>query len=114
MSGESNMSRTFSSLEVYNYRIWFIGALVANIGTWMQRIAQDCLVLTELTEDSAFAVRIVTDLQFVPSVLLTPVAGVLTDRFVRRKILSATQTALGLLATGVGVLVLTGMAELWH
>ena len=50
------MSRTFSSLSFYNYRMWFIGALIANIGTWMQRIAQDWLVLTELTDNSGFAV----------------------------------------------------------
>lgn len=108
------MSRTFSSLSIYNYRMWFIGALIANIGTWMQRIAQDWLVLTELTDNSGFAVGIVTALQFIPTIFLTPVAGVLTDRFNRRKILIATQTALGLLAAGLGSLVLAGVAELWH
>ena len=44
--------RTFHSLQGYNYRIWAGGALVSNIGTWMQRIAQDWLVLTVLTHDS--------------------------------------------------------------
>lgn len=108
------MSRTFSSLGFYNYRVWFVGALIANIGTWMQRIAQDWLVLTELTENSGFAVGIVTALQFLPTIFLTPLAGVLTDRFNRRKILIVTQSFLGLLAAGLAALVLTGVAELWH
>src|SRR5690625_3028774 len=108
------MSRTFSSLGIFNYRLWFVGALIANIGTWMQRIAQDWLVLTELTDNSGFAVGIVTALQFLPGVFLTPVAGVLTDRFNRRRILIATQTGLGILAATLGAMVLAGVAELWH
>src|SRR5699024_6398620 len=112
--GGEQLSRTFSSLGIYNYRMWFVGALIANIGTWMQRIAQDWLVLTELTDNSGFAVGIVTALQFTPTVFLTPVAGVLTDRFNRRKILLTTQTALGVLAAGLGAMVLTGVAQLWH
>jgi len=108
------MSRTFSSLGIFNYRLWFVGALIANIGTWMQRIAQDWLVLTELTDNSGFAVGIVTALQFLPTVFLTPVAGVLTDRFNRRRILIVTQSALGVLAAALGTMVLLGVAELWH
>lgn len=108
------MSTTFASLSIRNYRIWFFGALVANVGTWMQRIAQDWLVLTELTDNSGFAVGIVTALQFVPSVFLTPLAGVLADRFDPRKLLIVTQAALGALAAILGVLVLGGHAELWH
>src|SRR5690625_3392057 len=94
--------------------MWFIGALIANIGTWMQRIAQDWLVLTELTDNSGFAVGIVTALQFIPTIFLTPVAGVLTDRLNRRRILIFTQTALGVLAAALGAMVLAGVAELWH
>src|SRR5690625_737263 len=108
------MSRTLSSLGIFNYRLWFVGALIANIGTWMQRIAQDWLVLTELTDNSGFAVGIVTALQFLPTVFLTPVAGVLTDRFNRRRILIVTQSALGVLAAALGTMVLLGVAELWH
>src|SRR5690625_1019378 len=62
--GGEYVSRTFSSLQFFNYRMWFIGALIANVGTWMQRIAQDWLVLTELTDNSGFAVGIVTALHF--------------------------------------------------
>lgn len=104
----------FASLRFFNYRLWFAGALVANIGTWMQRVAQDWLVLTVLTNDSGVAVGIVTGLQFLPTVLLSPFAGLLADRFNRRKMLIITQGFLGLLAAGLGVLVLTGSAQLWH
>lgn len=108
------MSTTFASLSIRNYRIWFFGALVANVGTWMQRIAQDWLVLTELTDNSGVAVGIVTALQFVPSVVLTPLAGVLADRVDTRKLLIVTQTVLGVLAALLGALVLGGHAQLWH
>src|SRR5690625_5062045 len=108
------MSRTLSSLGIFNYRLSVVGALIANIGTWMQRIAQDWLVSTELTDNSGFAVGIVTALQFLPTVFLTPVAGVLTDRFNRRRILIVTQSALGVLAASLGAMVLTGVAQIWH
>ncbi|WP_156251677.1 MFS transporter [Pseudactinotalea terrae] len=108
------MSTTFASLNIRNYRIWFFGALVANVGTWMQRIAQDWLVLTELTDHDGFAVGVVTGLQFAPAVVLTPIAGILADRFDPRKILIVTQALLGVLAAVLGALVLSGHAELWH
>ncbi len=108
------MSTIFASLSIRNYRIWFFGALVANVGTWMQRVAQDWLVLTELTDHSGFAVGIVTALQFAPAVVLTPLAGVLADKVHPRKLLILTQALLGLLAAILGALVLSGRAELWH
>ena len=108
------MRSTFASLKFFNYRLWFAGALVANVGTWMQRIAQDWLVLTVLSDDSGLAIGIVTGLQFVPMLLLSPYAGLLADRLPRRKLLIATQSALGVLAAALGVLVLSGHAELWH
>ena len=57
-------SRTFASFAVANYRLFFLGALVSNLGTWVQRIGQDWLVLTELTDHSSTALGIVTALQF--------------------------------------------------
>lgn len=108
------MSPTFASLRYVNYRLWFAGALVANIGTWMQRVAQDWLVLTVLTDDSGVAVGITTALQFAPILVLSAWAGLLADRLDRRKLLIATQVAQGVLAAGLGVLVLSGAAELWH
>lgn len=104
---------TFSSLRLPNYRLWFAGALVSNVGTWMQRIAQDWFVLTVLSEDSGLAVGIVTALQFLPILLLSPYAGLVADRVPRRALLFATQAAQGVLALGLGVLALTGLAELW-
>lgn len=108
------MSPTFASLRYVNYRLWFAGALVANIGTWMQRVAQDWLVLTVLTDDSGVAVGITTALQFGPVLFLSAWAGVLADRLDRRKLLMATQVAQGVLAAGLGLLVLSGHAQLWH
>ena len=108
------MSPTFRSLRIPNYRLWAAGALVSNTGTWMQRVAQDWLVLTVLTHDSGVAVGITTGLQFAPTLLLAPVAGAVADRLSRRKVLLATQLASGLLALVLGVLVLTGAATLWH
>jgi hypothetical protein len=61
---------TFRTLENPNYRIWAAGALVSNIGSWMQRTAQDWIVLTELTDHNATAVGIVMGLQFGPLILL--------------------------------------------
>jgi MFS family permease len=80
----------------------------------MQRVAQDWLVLTVLTDNSGTAVGITTGLQFAPALLLAPAAGALADRVDRRKLLVATQTASGLLALVLGVLVLTGVAQLWQ
>ncbi|AEG45289.1 MFS transporter [Isoptericola variabilis] len=108
------MSATFSSLRYRNYRIWFAAALVANIGTWMQRIAQDWIVLTELTDNSGVAVGVTTALQFLPFLVLSPWAGLLADRLPRRRLLMATQGGMGVLALGLGALVLSGHAELWH
>jgi MFS family permease len=108
------VSPTFSSLQYRNYRLWFAGALVANVGTWMQRVAQDWLVLTQLTHGSGVAVGITTALQFAPVLFLSAWAGLLADRFDRRKLLMLTQAGQGVLALGLGVLVLGGHAQLWQ
>jgi MFS family permease len=108
------MNSTFASLKIHNYRLWFAGALIANVGTWMQRVAQDWLVLTDLSDDSGLAVGITTALQFAPTLLLSAWAGLLADRVNRRKLLIASQVAQGLLALGLGLLVLSGHAQLWQ
>ena len=108
------MSPTFSSLQVRNYRLWASGALVSNIGTWMGRVGQDWLVLTQLTNHSSSALGIVTGLQFLPFLILAPVTGMIADRFSKRHILLATQTFLGLSALALAALTLTGHVELWH
>ncbi|WP_084106469.1 MFS transporter [Demequina sp. NBRC 110056] len=108
------MSRTFASLSFFNYRLWFAGALVSNVGTWMQRIAQDWVVLTDLTDDSGTAVGVVTALQFLPFLLLGPVAGLAADRFRPRRLLMVTQGASAVLGIALGALMLLGHIELWH
>jgi len=107
------VSPTFTSLDIRNYRIYAAGAFVSNIGTWMGRVAQDWLVLTELTDHSSAALGIVTGLQFLPFLLLAPWAGMIADRFPKRRILLVTQVALALSSLVLGVLVVTGTAQLW-
>lgn len=108
------MSQMFRALESPNYRIWTGGAIVSNIGTWMQRVAQDWLVLTVLTDHSGAAVGLTTGLQFLPMLLLGPYGGVLADRYRKRVILVWTQLAMGATALALGLLVVTGTAQLWH
>jgi MFS family permease len=105
---------TFRSLASFNYRLWAGGALVSNVGTWMQRTAQDWLVLTQLTQNDATAVGIVMSLQFGPQFLLLPLTGYAADRLDRRRVLVFTQSAMGLLALGLGALTLAGAVQLWH
>ncbi|PRY66933.1 putative MFS family arabinose efflux permease [Glaciihabitans tibetensis] len=104
----------FRSLGVVNYRLWFAGALVSNVGTWMQRTAQDWVVLTELTDHDAVAVGITMALQFGPQLLLLPISGLIADRVDRRRLLMITQSAMGLLALGLGLIMVLGVAELWQ
>lgn len=102
----------FSALSNRNYRYFFIGQVVSNSGTWVQRIAQDWLVLS--ITGSAFAVGVTTAMQFLPMLLFGLFGGVLADRFPKRKLLIATQGAMGLLAAGLAVLTLTGNIQVWH
>jgi MFS family permease len=108
------MNGMFHSLRSYNYRVWAGGALVSNVGTWMQRIGQDWLVLTVLTHHSATAVGTVMALQFGPPLLLLPLTGLAADHLDRRKLMLFTQAAAGLLALGLGVVTLTGVVQLWQ
>ncbi|MDQ0924680.1 MFS family permease [Pseudarthrobacter sp. W1I19] len=108
------MSAMFRALDNRNYRIWAGGAIVSNIGTWMQRVAQDWLVLTVLTNHSGAALGITTGLQFLPMLLLGPYGGVLADRYRKRVILLWTQVAMGVTGLVLGLLVVTGTAQLWH
>ncbi|WP_431279088.1 MFS transporter [Leifsonia poae] len=104
----------FRSLSGVNYRIWAGGAIVSNVGTWMQRTAQDWIVLTQLTHNNAAAVGFVMALQFAPALLLLPVTGWAADRLDRRKLLMFTQGAMGALGLGLGILTVTGVVQLWH
>jgi MFS family permease len=108
------MKGAFRSLNGFNYRLWAGGAIVSNVGTWMQRTAQDWLVLTQLTHNNATAVGMVMALQFGPHVLLLPLTGFAADHLDRRKLLIATQAAMGALALGLGILTVFGLVQLWH
>ncbi|MFE1309064.1 MFS transporter [Streptomyces sp. NPDC058755] len=102
----------FSSLRIRNYRLFFIGQVVSNTGTWMQRIAQDWLVLS-LTGSSA-AVGITTALQFLPMLLFGLYGGVLVDRLPKRPTLLVTQTAMAVTGLALAALTLTGHVQVWH
>ena len=104
----------FSSMGIRNYRLFWTGGFVSNIGTWMARVAQDWLVLTVLTQNSAIALGIVTGLQFLPTAVLAPWAGSYADRFPKRRVLMATQAGLALTGTALAVLVLGGWVTLWQ
>ncbi|GAB2466653.1 MFS transporter [Xylanimonas ulmi] len=107
-------SATFASLRFPNYRLWFAAALVANVGAWAQRVGQDWIVLTHLTDHSGTAVGVSVAMQFLPVLALSPYAGVLADRLPRRRLLMATQSLMGLNSVVLAVLVLTGAVRLWH
>ena len=102
----------FSSLKIRNYRLFFLGQVVSNTGTWMQRIAQDWLVLS-LTGSSA-AVGITTALQFLPMLLFGLYGGVLVDRLPKRPTLLATQAAMGVTGLALAALTLSGHVQVWH
>jgi MFS family permease len=108
------MRRTFRSLASHNFRLWFFTGLVSNVGAWMQATAQSWVVLTELTDGDAVAVGITMALQLAPQILLVPITGLIADRFDRRTLLIASQIALTVLTLGIGVLLASGRAELWH
>jgi MFS family permease len=105
---------TFRSLRNPSYRTWAAGALVSNIGTWVQRTAQDWLVLTQLTRHNATSLGVVMALQFGPHIVLLPFTGSAADRFDRRRILVATQSVMFVLALTLGLLTLFGAVALWH
>ena len=109
----AGIAATFSSLRVRNYRLFAAGQVVSNTGTWMQRIAQDWLVLG-LSHNSGTALGITTGLQFLPMLLFGLYGGVLADRYPKRRLLIGAQVAMGVFALVLGVLDLSGAVQLWH
>ncbi|SFQ31747.1 Predicted arabinose efflux permease, MFS family [Actinomadura madurae] len=103
----------FRSLRNHNFRLYAAGQVVSNTGTWMQRVAQDWLVL-ELAHGSGTALGITTGLQFLPMLLFGLWGGVIADRYPKRRVLMMTQVSMGVLALILGVLVVTGAAQVWH
>ena len=107
------MSPTFRALRNHNYRLYVAGTLVSNTGTWMQRVAQDWLVL-QLTHGSGTALGITTGLQFLPVLLLSPYAGVIADRFPKRRLLQLTQALMAGASLVLGLITVLGVVETWH
>ncbi len=107
------MSPTFRSLRNPNYRRYAAGGVVSNTGTWMQRVAQDWLVL-QLTANSGVAIGITTGLQFLPFLLLSPMAGLIADRLPKRRLLQLTNLGMAVPALVLGLLAVTGTAQIWH
>ncbi|MEP6696766.1 MAG: MFS transporter [Pseudonocardiales bacterium] len=107
------MSPTFRSLHVRNYRLFAAGQIVSNTGTWMQRVAQDWLVL-QLTHNNATALGITTGLQFLPMLLFGLWGGLIADRYPKRRLLFITQSTMGLQAILLGFLAITHTATVWH
>ncbi|MGO1850453.1 MFS transporter [Microbacterium sp.] len=106
------MSRMFRSLNAFNYRVWFAGAVVSNIGNWMQSTALSWVVLTALSDNDAGAMGIALGLRFAPSLLFVALTGWVVDRFDRRRLLMLTQSLLGAMSIAIGVLLLTDVMTL--
>jgi MFS family permease len=104
-------ARTFRSLRVRNYRLWFAGQTISLSGTWMQATAQAWLVWS-LTHN-AFYLGFTAALQFLPVLLLGAYGGVVADRFDKRRVLVATQTLFMVQALLIWLTVATGVVQLW-
>ena len=103
----------FSALTHDNYRRYAAGGVVSNVGTWMQRVAQDWLVLV-LSGNDGTALGITTGLQFLPILLLSPYAGSIADRFPKRRLLQLAQVMMATPAVVLGLLAVTGVVQQWH
>jgi MFS family permease len=110
------LSPTFRALRIRNYRLYAAGSVVSNTGTWMQRVAQDWLVL-QLHHGSAAeastALGLTTGLQFLPILLFSPYAGLVADRMPKRRLLQLTQAAMGVASIVLAVLALSGTVTTW-
>lgn len=101
-----------STLHNRNFRLFITGQLVSNIGVWVQRIAQDWLVLT--LSGSATVVGITTALQFLPTLLFGLLGGLIADRYDKRRVLLLTQASMAGLAGALAVLTLFHHVQVWH
>src|ERR1700742_3480077 len=108
----ASWGKTFSSLKVPNYRLYFAGQSISLVGTWMQMTAQSWLVLT-LTHSST-DLGLAVALQAVPVLLLGPYGGVVADRVDKRRLMIALQMAMGLQALALGLLVVFGSVRFWE
>ena len=105
------LRRTFRSLRIYNYRLFFFSQVVSMSGTWMQSVAQSWLVL-QLT-GSGIDLGITVGLQFGPVLVVGAWAGALADRVDKRKLLIVTQSVAAGLALILGVLTAADVVTVW-
>jgi predicted MFS family arabinose efflux permease len=104
--------RGLRALDHPPFRAFFLAQIVALVGTWMQTVSQAWLVL-QLT-NSAFKLGLLGTFQFAPILLLSPLAGVVADRWPQRRLLMATQATLACQAGALALLVATGRARYWQ
>ena len=110
--GHERRSSTFAALRYRNYRLWFFGQATSLVGTWMQSVAQGWLVY-QLT-GSKLALGAISFAGSIPTLFLMLPAGVLADRFPKRKLLLMTQTAMMLCAFALAALAASGVLRVWH
>lgn len=102
----------FAALGVPNFRRYVPGQALSLIGTWVETVAQALLVL-RLTH-SGIVLGLTTAARYAPILLLSPYAGLLVDRYPKRRVLLGTQIGLGLVSAALGAAVLTGGIRLWQ
>ncbi|HMU35403.1 MAG TPA: MFS transporter [Marmoricola sp.] len=110
------MSPTFRALRVRNFRLYALGGVISNTGTWMQRVAQDWLVLQLFATSAAgasTALGVTTGLQFLPILLLSTYAGVVADLMPKRRLLIMTQLWMGASSLALGALAILGYLQPW-
>ena len=103
MAARPPLSATFRALRTRNYRLFWFGQVVSQMGTWMQRVAQAWLVL-QLT-DSPLALGTIATVQFTPVLIFSLFGGVLADRMPKRRLLIATQALMAVQALAFALLV---------
>jgi MFS family permease len=101
-----------SAFRHRNYQLYFSGQLISLVGTWMQNIAQDWLVL--VMTNSPFLLGVIAAIQFLPMLLLSLVAGEVADRVPKRPLLILTQSCMMACALVLGLLTLTHLVQYWH
>jgi MFS family permease len=112
IAGQGPAGATFRAFRNYNYRLYWSGQVVSVTGTWMQRIAQDWLVL-RLT-DSPLALGTISAVQFTPILLFSLFGGVFADRVTKVRLLTITQSVMAIQSIVFAILVTTGLIHLWE
>jgi MFS family permease len=107
-----NLRATFQSMRVRNFRLFFIGQLISQGGTWMETIALAWLVL-HLSHNNGFLIGLAIAMQFLPTLLFGVWGGTIADRFDKRLVLLWTQVIMAIIAAVLALVDLTGIVQLW-